>query len=187
MTMSTRFEVLCVELILELFSYFAPHELVQSFSSLNGFISAILLQCPLRASIGGVREDVESYTRFATICLALTHRALGRGARLISLRISLTRAIGSWSLLAPIFHRQRALVLCRLHLIDMRRHEFDRLLRALTGAPMLHTLLVDLSYPAYSDWDARHTFLTMGEGCYLAEVYMWFCEQHHFDVCILKS
>jgi hypothetical protein len=169
--MATTFEMLCIELILELFQYFAPHELIFSFSSLNARLSAILLRCPLRASIGGVYENVECHTQFVNGCRALTDRALGGGVQLISLRISLGRAIGGWSILAPILHRQCSrLRLRRVHLIDVRRRDFDRLLHVLTGAPVLHTLLFDLSIHSYSESEAVHTFEKMSEGAYLAEV-----------------
>ncbi|CAF1314317.1 unnamed protein product [Rotaria sordida] len=81
--------------------------------------------------------------------------------RLVSLRLTLTNAIGGWSLISSSLKYQTTL-LQRLHLINITPHEFDNLLRnpLIKG---LHTLLVDVTSSSpfhYLD----------GEGVYLTKV-----------------
>jgi hypothetical protein len=84
------------------------------------------------------------------------------GARVVSLRITLNNIIGGWSLISSSLKYHQTTVLRRLHLIDIKPHEFDRLLRC-SLIKQLHTLLVDVT---------KHNPFTyqVVEGAYLAKV-----------------
>ncbi|CAF1404229.1 unnamed protein product [Rotaria sordida] len=65
------------------------------------------------------------------------------GGRIVSLRLRLTNVIGGWSIISSSFRYHQTTLLQRLHLIDIKPHEFDKLL----SSPLikqLHTLLVDV-------------------------------------------
>jgi hypothetical protein len=66
------------------------------------------------------------------------------GSRLVSLRVTLTNAIGGWSLVSSSLKYHQTTLLQRLHLIDIEPHEFDNLLRS-PVIKQLHTLLVDVT------------------------------------------
>ncbi|CAF2993278.1 unnamed protein product [Rotaria sp. Silwood2] len=84
------------------------------------------------------------------------------GTRLVSLRVTLTNAIGGWSLVSSSLKYHQTTLLQRLHLINITPHEFDNLLRNpfIKG---LHTLLVDATSS-----NPFHYF--DGEGVYLTKV-----------------
>ena len=77
------------------------------------------------------------------------------GRRVVSLRLTLTNAIGGWALVSPSLRY-------RLHLINIQPHELDRLLRSQL-VQRLHTLLVDVK----EDCPFKEQ---TGEGLYLTKV-----------------
>jgi hypothetical protein len=66
------------------------------------------------------------------------------GNRVISLRLNLINTIGGWSLISSSLHYHQTILLRRLHLIDIKPHEFDKLLCS-HFIKQLHTLLVDVT------------------------------------------
>jgi hypothetical protein len=66
------------------------------------------------------------------------------GNRIVSLRLTLVNVIGGWSLISSSLRYHQTTLLQRLHLIDIKPHEFDKLLRN-DFIKQLHTLLVDIT------------------------------------------
>ncbi len=84
------------------------------------------------------------------------------GARIVSLRITLTNAIGGWSLVSSSLKYHQTTLLRHLHLIDIEPHEFDKILSNRL-IKQLHTLLVDTVESGSFDNQVV-------EGAYLAKV-----------------
>ncbi|CAF1474124.1 unnamed protein product [Rotaria sordida] len=66
------------------------------------------------------------------------------GGRIVSLRLTLIDVIGGWSLVSSYLQYHQITLFQRLHLIDIKPHEFDKLLRNHV-IKSLHTLLVDVT------------------------------------------
>ncbi|CAF2813283.1 unnamed protein product [Rotaria sp. Silwood2] len=66
------------------------------------------------------------------------------GGRIVSLRLTLINVIGGWSLISSSLQYHKTKLLQRLHLIDIKPHEFDKLLTN-DFIKQLHTLLVDIT------------------------------------------
>ncbi|CAF0994060.1 unnamed protein product [Rotaria sordida] len=84
------------------------------------------------------------------------------GARVVSLRITLNNIIGGWSLVSSSLRCHQTILLQRLHLINIKPHEFDKLLRS-SVIRQLHTLLVDITEHNPFNYQVV-------EGAYLAKV-----------------
>ncbi|CAF0769752.1 unnamed protein product [Rotaria sordida] len=84
------------------------------------------------------------------------------GARVVSLRITFTNIIGSWSLVSSSLRCHQTILLQRLHLINIKPYEFDKLLRS-SVIRQLHTLLVDVTQHNPFNYQVV-------EGAYLAKV-----------------
>jgi len=136
MTIST-FESLSVELFFEIFAYLSFLDILQSFSSLNTYFKTIVNSGYLwHIHIG---DGHMSFSMFSDHCQRILEVI---GARVVSLRITLSHTIGGWSLVASVMQRHRTTMLQRLHLIDIKQHEFKKLLRS-SLLRHLHTLLID--------------------------------------------
>ena len=64
------------------------------------------------------------------------------GGPVVSLCLTLKSVIGEWSLVSSSLRYHQTTLLQRLHLIDIKPYEFDKLLRN-QSTKQLHTLLVD--------------------------------------------
>ncbi|CAF4498723.1 unnamed protein product, partial [Rotaria sp. Silwood2] len=84
------------------------------------------------------------------------------GNRIVSLRLTLINVIGGWSLISSALQYHRTGLLQRLHLIDIKPPEFDKLLRN-HFIKQLHTLLVDVT--PFNPFNCLQV-----EGIYLAKV-----------------
>ncbi|CAF1234545.1 unnamed protein product [Rotaria sordida] len=114
----SSFEILFDDILYEIFRYLSPVDILQSFFSLNKRLSRVIINEHLwHIHIGG---------------------------RLVSLRLTLINVIGGWSLISSSFRYHQTTLLQRLHLIDIKPHEFDKLLRNHL-IKQLHTLLVDVT------------------------------------------
>ncbi|CAF4267089.1 unnamed protein product, partial [Rotaria sordida] len=114
----SSFEILFDDILYEIFRYLSPVDILQSFFSLNKRLSRVIINEHLwHIHIGG---------------------------RLVSLRLTLINVIGGWSFISSSFRYHQTTLLQRLHLIDIKPHEFDKLLRNHL-IKQLHTLLVDVT------------------------------------------
>jgi len=156
MTLS-KFEFLPADIFFEIFAYLSPIEILQSFLSLNKRFSIIIIYEYLwHIHIGGNTMSLSMFNHLCQDVLKLI------GARVVSLRITLNNIIGGWSLVSSSLKYHQTRLLRRLHLIDIKPHEFDRLLRC-SLIKQLHTLLVDVT--------KRNPFTyQVVEGAYLAKV-----------------
>ncbi|CAF4102584.1 unnamed protein product [Rotaria sp. Silwood2] len=155
--MVNTLEWLPVDVIFEIFSYLSSVEILQSFLSLNNYFSRIIMHDYLwHIHIG---DNKMSLSTFKDLC---QHVLKLIGHRVISLRITLTNIIGGWSLVSSSLKYNKMISLRRLHLIDIKPHEFDKILNNRL-IKQIHTLLVDAS---------ERSPLTnqVVEGAYLAKV-----------------
>ncbi|CAF1094114.1 unnamed protein product [Adineta steineri] len=82
------------------------------------------------------------------------------GSRLVSLRVTLTNVIGGWSMISSSLRCHLSLSLQRLHLIDIKPYEFDRLLRSHL-IKQIHTLIVDvINYSPFEEQTVEGLYLT---------------------------
>ncbi|CAF2057908.1 unnamed protein product [Rotaria magnacalcarata] len=85
------------------------------------------------------------------------------GRRVVSFRITLSHVVGGWSLISSSLQFQQKILLQRLHLIDIKPHELDKLLSNHL-IKQIHTLLIDVT-PSNPFNDLKV------EGVYLANVF----------------
>ncbi|CAF1373545.1 unnamed protein product [Rotaria sordida] len=135
----SSFEILFDDILYEIFRYLSPVDILQSFFSLNKRLSRVIINEHLwHIHIG---DSTMSLLMFNDHC----HNILKLiGGRLVSLRLTLINVIGGWSFISSSFRYHQTTLLQRLHLIDIKPHEFDKLLRNHL-IKQLHTLLVDVT------------------------------------------
>ncbi|UJR07375.1 hypothetical protein I4U23_011661 [Adineta vaga] len=157
MMMISNFECLPVDVVFEIFGYLSPVNILQSFYSLNKRLSTILIYEYLWHI--HIDDNTMSLTIFKDFCQNVI-KLIGR--RVLSLHIRLNNIIGGWSLVLSSLKYQQTTLLRHLHLIDIKQHEFEKLLcdRLIR---QLHTLLVDLI-------DSSSFKQQIVEGAYLAKV-----------------
>jgi hypothetical protein len=154
---SSKFECLPVDILFEIFAYLSPADILQSFLSLNKRFSTIIInEYVWHIHIGSNRMSLSMFNQLCQNVLKLV------GARIVSLRITLNNIIGGWSLVSSSLRCYQTILLQRLHLIDIKPHEFDKLLRS-SVIRQLHTLLVDITQ--HNDFNYQ-----IVEGAYLAKV-----------------
>jgi hypothetical protein len=138
MTVST-FQSLPIDVLFEIFGYLSPVNILQSFLSINKRLSRIIIYDYLwHIEIG---NSTMSLSMFNDICQNILKLI---GNRVVSLRVILSNTIGGWSLVSSSLGYHQTTLLQHLHLIDIKPHEFDKLLRNHL-IKQLHTLLVDLT------------------------------------------
>lgn len=153
---SSTFELLPVDIIFQIFHYLCPVEVLESFLLLNKHFSRIILHEYLwHIHIGGRKMSLSMLNYYCQNVLKL----LGR--RIVSLRITLTNTIGGWSLVSSSLNNHQTILLRRLHLIDIKHHEFDKLLNNHL-IKQLDTLLVDVTNSSFTN--------QIVEGAYLDKV-----------------
>ncbi|CAF4189589.1 unnamed protein product [Rotaria sp. Silwood2] len=158
----SSFEILPDDILYEIFGYLSAVDVLQSFFSLTKRLSRMIIDEYLwHIHIGDSTMSLLMFNDHCQNVLKLI------GSRVISLRLTLTNAIGGWSLISSSLGCHQTTLLQRLHLIDIKPHEFDKLLRNHL-IKQLHTLLVDVtpSNPFHS---------LQVEGIYLVKV----CSQLH--------
>ncbi|CAF4984346.1 unnamed protein product [Rotaria sp. Silwood1] len=121
--MVTNFECLPDDVLFEIFGYLSPVNILQSFFSLNKRFSTILIYQYLWHI--HIDDSTMSLTMFKDFCQNVL-KLVGR--RVLSLRIRLNNFIGGWSLVSSSLKNQQITLLRHLHLIDIKPHEFDKLL-----------------------------------------------------------
>ncbi|CAF4530077.1 unnamed protein product, partial [Rotaria sp. Silwood2] len=138
MSIST-FEILPNNILYEIFHYLSPTDVLQSFLLLNKrFLKLITNEHLWHIHIGDSKMSLTMFIEYSNNILKLI------GNRVISLRLNLMNTIGGWSLISSSLHYHQTLLLQRLHLIDIKPNEFDKLLRN-HFIRRLHTLLVDVT------------------------------------------
>jgi hypothetical protein len=153
----STFQLLPIDILFEIFGYLSPVDILQSFLSLNRRFSTIVIYKYLwHIHVGGNRMSLSMFNKLCANVLKLI------GGRVVSLRITLTNTIGGWSLVSSSLKYHQTILLRRLHLIDIKPHEFDKLLRNRLIA-QLHTLIVDVT--GFSPFNYQ-----VMEGAYLAKV-----------------
>ena len=156
MTVST-FQSLATDVLFEIFGYLSPVNILQSFLSINKSLSRIIIYDYLwHIEIGNSTMPLSMFNDICQNILKLI------GNRVISLRVILSNTIGGWSLISSSLGYHQTTLLRHLHLIDIKPHEFDKLLRNHL-IKQLHTLLVDLTV------SNSFIYLTT-EGVYLTKV-----------------
>jgi hypothetical protein len=119
-----RFESLPVDILFEIFFYLSVSEIYQSFLSLNDrFPRIIKYEYMWHIHIDGNKASLSMFKKFCENVLKLI------GCRVVSIRLTLSNIIGGWSLVSSSLVYHRTTLLRRLHLIDIKPHEFDKLLR----------------------------------------------------------
>jgi hypothetical protein len=132
-------EILPVDVFFEIFDYLSPVDVLQSFFPLNKRLSRMIMYEYLwHIHIG---DSTISLSMFNDLCQNVLKLI---GNRLVSLSLTLTNVIGGWSLVSSSLQYHQITLLQRLHLIDIKPHEFDKLLRSHL-LKQLHTLLVDVT------------------------------------------
>ncbi|CAF2155333.1 unnamed protein product [Rotaria magnacalcarata] len=133
------FEILPDDILYEIFRYLSPIDVLQSFLLLSKRFSRVIRHEYLwHIHIG---DSTMSLMMFNDHC----HNVLKLiGNRIVSLRLTLNNVIGGWSLISSFLRYHQTILLQRLHLIDIKPHEFDKLLRN-HFIKQLHTLLVDVT------------------------------------------
>jgi len=169
--MLSNFEFVPVDVLFEIFAYLSPVEILQSFLSLNKCFSTIIIYEYLwHIHIGDNTMSLTMFNHFCQNVLKLV------GARVVSLRITLINIIGGWSLVSSSLKYHQTILLRRLHLIDIKPHEFDKLLHS-SLIKQLHTLLVDVTQHNLFDYQVV-------EGAYLAKVRKQNITRVHCTTCI---
>ncbi len=132
-------EMLPVDIFFEIFGYLSPVDILQSFGSLNRYFSKIIMREYLwHISFG---DSFMSLPMFNDFCRNVLESI---GGRVVSLRLTLTNAIGGWSLVSSSLRYHQLTLLQRLHLIDIKPHELNKLLRSRL-VKQLHSLLIDVT------------------------------------------
>jgi len=156
MTVAT-FECLPVDILFQIFPYLSSIDILRSFLLLNKRYSTIIIHQYLwHIHIG---DNPTSLSILNDLCQNVLKLV---GARIVSLRITLTNAIGGWSLVSSSLKYHQTTLLRHLHLIDIEPHEFDKILSNRL-IKQLHTLLVDTVESGSFDNQVV-------EGAYLAKV-----------------
>ncbi|CAF1004592.1 unnamed protein product [Adineta steineri] len=136
---TSLFEDLANDILSEIIYYLSPTDVLQSFPSLNKRFSNLITNEHLwHISIGDSRMPLMIFIEHSHSILKLI------GNRVISLRLNLMNTIGGWSIISSSLHYHQTLLLRRLHLIDIKPNEFDKLLSN-HFVRQLHTLLVDVT------------------------------------------
>ncbi|CAF2135136.1 unnamed protein product [Rotaria magnacalcarata] len=136
----SSFAILPDDILYEIFLYLFPADVLQSFIILlSKRVSRVIRNEYLwRIHIG---DSTRSLMMFNDQC----HNVLKLiESRLVPLRVTLTNVIGGWSLISSSLRYHQTRLLQCLHLIDIKPHEFDKLLRD-HFIKQLHTLLVDVT------------------------------------------
>lgn len=135
----SSFEILPDDILYEIFAYLSPVDILQSLFSLTKRLSRIISNEYLwHIHIGGTTMSLLMFNDQCQNILKLI-----RG-RVVSLRLTLIDVIGGWSLVSSYLQSHQITLLRRLHLIGIKPHEFDKLLRNHV-IKHLHTLLVDVA------------------------------------------
>jgi hypothetical protein len=123
MTVST-FESLPIDVLFEITGYLSPVSILQSFLPMNQRLSRVVIYEYLwHIAIG---DSAMSFSMFNDTCQNVLKLI---GSRLVSLRVILSNTIGGWSLVSSSLGYHQTTLLQRLHLIDIKPHEFDKLLK----------------------------------------------------------
>jgi hypothetical protein len=134
----SSFEILPNDILYEIFYYLSPIDVLRSFLSLNKRFSNLLRNEHLwYIHIGDSTMSLMTFNEDCQNVLKLI------GNRVISLRLTLINTIGGWSLISSSLGYHQTILLRRLHLIDIKPHEFDKLL-CNHFIKQLDTLLVDV-------------------------------------------
>ncbi|CAM4837847.1 unnamed protein product [Rotaria magnacalcarata] len=83
-------------------------------------------RCLLSDCLTWVGDNIMSLSMFSDLCQNVLKLI---GSRVISLRIVLNNTVGGWSLISSALKFHQTTLLQRLHLIDIKPHAFDKLLR----------------------------------------------------------
>jgi hypothetical protein len=151
------FEILPDDVLYEIFTYLSPVDILQSFASLTKRLSRIISNEHFwNIHIGDTTMSLSMFNDQCQNILKLIE------ARIVSLRLTLIDVIGGWSIVSSYLQYHQITLLQRLHLIGIKPHEFDKLLRNHV-IKRLHTLLVDVT-PS-SSFNCLQV-----EGVYLAKV-----------------
>jgi hypothetical protein len=135
----SSFEILPDDILYEIFRYLSSIDVLQSFLLLSKRFSRVIRNEYLwHIHIG---DSTMSLTMFNDHCQNVLKLI---GSRIVSLRLTLINVIGGWSLVSSSLQYHQTKLLQRLHLIDIKPHEFDKLLRN-DFVKQLHTLLVDIT------------------------------------------
>ena len=162
----SSFEALPVDILYEIFAYLSPVDILQSlFSFTKRFSKIISNEYLWNIQIGDATMPLVMFNDQCQNILKLI------GSRVVSLRLTLTDAIGGWSLVSSYLLYHQITLLQRLHLIGIKPHEFDKLL-CNHVLKHLHTLLVDVTSSSLFHW-------LPVEGVYLAKVRK---ELFHFTI-----
>jgi hypothetical protein len=155
-TMSiTTFDSLPADIIFDVFKYLSPIEIIQSFSSVNKRLSRMIMHEYLWHI--HLSDSTMSLLMFTDYCENILKVI---GSRLVSLRVILTNIIGGWSLISSSLRCHPSLSLQRLHLIDIKPYEFDRLLRN-DLIKQIHTLIIDvINYSPFKEQIIEGLYLT---------------------------
>ncbi|CAF0787438.1 unnamed protein product [Adineta ricciae] len=170
----SAFESLPAEIIFDIFKYLSPREIIQSFASVNKrLLRWIMYEYLWHIHIGDETMSLLTFINYCENILTVI------GGRLISLRVTLTNIIGGWAIIASSLRCHPSLSLKRLHLIHIKPHEFDKLLRSHL-IKQIHTLIVDVT-------DCSPFKAQSNEGFYLTKVCsqlpcLTVC-QLPFDIC----
>ncbi|CAF2679788.1 unnamed protein product [Rotaria sp. Silwood2] len=151
----SKFEYLPVDIIFDIFDYLSPLEILQSFLLLNKRFSKIVMNEYLwHICIG---DNIMSLSMFNNLCQNVL-KLIGR--RVVSLRITLSHVVGGWSLISSSLQCHQKILLQRLHLIDIKPHELDKLL-CNHLIKQIHTLLIDMTSPnLFHDLKIEGVYLT---------------------------
>ena len=151
----TTFESLPADVILYVFEYLSPIEIIQSFSSVNKRLSRMIMHEYLwHIHLANSTMSLLMFTDYCQNILKVI------GGRLVSLRVTLTNVIGGWSLISSSLRCHPSLSLQRLHLIDIKPYEFDRLLQCHL-IKQIHTLIVDvINYSPFKEQTIEGLYLT---------------------------
>ncbi|CAF0934769.1 unnamed protein product [Rotaria sp. Silwood1] len=135
----SSFEILPDDVLYEIFCYLSPIDILQSLFLLTKRLSRIISNEYLwHIHIGDTTMSLMMFNDQCQNILKLI------GGRVVSLRVTLIDVIGGWSLISSSLPYHPTTLLQRLHLIDIKPHEFDKLLRNHL-IKQLHTLLVDVT------------------------------------------
>jgi hypothetical protein len=136
---TTLFENLPNDIFSQIFQYLSPSDVLQSFLLLNKRFSNLIRHEHLwHIHIGDSKMSLMMFIEHSEKILKII------GNRIISLCLNLMNKIGGWSIISSSLHYHQTLFLRRLHLIDIKPHEFDKLLSN-HFIRQLHTLLVDVT------------------------------------------
>ncbi|CAM2700788.1 unnamed protein product [Rotaria socialis] len=153
----SSFEILPDDILYEIFAYLSPVDILQSLFSLTKRLSRVISNEYLwNIHIGDTTMSLSMFNDQCQNILKLI------GGRVVSLRLTLIHVIGGWSFVSSYLQYHQITLLQRLHLIDIKPHEFDKLLRNHV-IKHLNILLVDVT--SSSSFNCLQI-----EGVYLAKV-----------------